>query len=377
MRIAVVAHLRHPIAPPFPGGIEAHTWHLCRGLRARGHDVTLFASGDSDAGVPLRSLLRKHYEIRYPWHRYRATPELTAVLDEAYAGALAELSGGGFDVVHNNSLHRFIPRLARRDRIPMVTALHVPPFDVLSRAVASGIAPWSRMTVCSTAHGRSWWPLALPDSASVVRNGIDLEAWPFAPAPGHGAVWAGRLTETKGPHLAIEAARIAGVPLTLYGPLEDRRYFDTEIAPRLGGGISYGGHLQGAALAEAFGRAALCVFTPLWDEPFGLVAAEAMACGLPIAATDMGAAGEVIGDAGSLAPAGDAAALAKAIQDAAEIPRDIPRHRVERFFSIERMLDGYEAAYRQAIAAQDTPAPNVEFAPHELPPRAFAIAAAE
>ncbi len=140
------------------------------------------------------------------------------------------------------------------------------------------------------------------------------------------------------------------MPLTLFGQIEDPDYWAVEVAPRLGGTIRYGGHLDGAALTVELGRASVFLFTPCWDEPFGLVAIEAMACGLPVAAFDMGAAREVIGEAGCFAPAGDAAGLAAAIGAALAIPRTVPRARVERLFGRDRWLGACEALYAAARA---------------------------
>ncbi|ETX15887.1 glycosyl transferase family 1 [Roseivivax halodurans JCM 10272] len=367
MRIAVVAHPRHPIAEPFMGGLEAHTAHLCRALARRGHDVTLYASGDSDAGVRLRPILPEHYERQYPWHAFRESETLTGLLDDAYGEILDEL--GGFDVVHNNSLHRYVPRYARRDRVPMVTSLHVPPFDVLERTVASSGAPWSRFTCCSEAHAASWWSGARPSHAHVVHNGIDPSLWEFKESGDGSAVWIGRMSRTKAPHLAIAAARRAGIPLRLFGTMDDYAYFRDEVRPLLGDGVTHEGHLTGKALAEEVRHSSVLLFTPTWDEPFGLVAAEAMACGLPVAAFDIGAAREVIGEAGALAPVGDVSALARAICDAVEIPRSVPRARVERLFTQDRMVAGYEALYREVMRSVSRPAPTVHFRPIELPPQ--------
>jgi len=145
-----------------------------------------------------------------------------------------------------------------------------------------------------------------------------------------------------------------------------RDYFEDEIAPFLGGDIRYGGHLAGADLASAFGQASALLFTPLWDEPFGLAAIEAMACGLPVAAVEMGAVREVIGPCGTYAPPNDAEALARALVKAMSLPREAGRARVEEKFSIRAMVDGYEALYAEAVGARETGWPGIAYAPHEL-----------
>jgi glycosyltransferase involved in cell wall biosynthesis len=252
--------------------------------------------------------------------------------------------------VHNNSLHRFPPRFAARHRIPMVTSLHVPPFDVLKRAVADGGAPWSLFTTCSQRQLAAWFDNGEAAFARVVPNGIDLADWPFRPEGDGAAVWMGRITPTKGTHLAAQAAKIAGIPLRIYGTIEDQGYFDTEIAPLLGERVQYGGHLQGADLTAAIGRASVLLFTPLWDEPFGLAAIEAMACGLPIAAVENGAIREVAGDAALYAGA-DAGQLAEALREAIGISRSAARERVEGLFTLGRMLGAYEGLYGRAVEA--------------------------
>jgi glycosyltransferase involved in cell wall biosynthesis len=366
MRIALVAHLRHPIRPPFMGGMEAHSWHLARALRARGHDVTVFAPGDSDLEGDLHPVLPVHYDHHFPWNDYHGTETLNAYVDGAMARAMAALRDGGFDVIHNNGLHRYPLRLARAYGLPTVTSLHVPPFDPLSRAVRDSRAPWARLTVTSGRQLDSWWPEGAPEEAHVVHNGIALGDWPFSAQGGGGAVWAGRITPNKGLHLAIEAARIAGVPLTVFGTVEDEAYFEARVRPHLRGDIRYGGHLGAGDLAAELGRADAFLFTPLWDEPFGLAAVEAMACGAPVAAVDQGAVREVVGRAGRYAPPDAPDALAHALNDAFEIPRNVPRGRVEERFSIDRMVEGYERIYDLARARLGSDMPPVAFPEIEL-----------
>jgi len=350
MRIAILGHVRQRIAEPFAGGMEAHCWHLAAGLQDRGHDVVLFASGDSDPRFALDPVLPEHYERTFPWAEHRGTAPLIAHVDAGYAAACDRIALGGFDVVHNNSLHRFPLEQRRTAAVPTVTSLHVPPYDALHWFVAQSPAPHHRLTVTSAGQRRAWWPQGAPPEVSVLHNGIDVARWPYVPHGNGEAVWCGRITPNKGPHLAAQAARAAGIRLTLFGAIEDPDYHAAEVAPLLGDVVAYGGHRDAAALAAELGRASLFVFTPCWDEPFGLVAAEAMACGLPVAAFDMGAAREVVGEAGVFAPPGDVAALAGAMRAAMAIPPDVPHARVMRLFTHEAWLDRCEALYRAAIA---------------------------
>lgn len=331
------------------GGMEAHCHQLVGALVARGHSVTLFASADSDRALPLHPIAERHYEAVLPWALWHGTSDLTAFQDAAFGRAWEVIAKGGFDVVHNNAMHPALHRRAHDDRQAMVTSLHVPPFAGLADAVMANATPWLRQTVTSHAHLECWWTDA-PDTASVVYNGIDVTRWRFH-ATGNGrAAWCGRITPNKGTHIAALAARVASVPLDLYGPIDCMTYFSDHVAPLLGPDCVYYGHLGGDALVEAIGSASVLLSTPMWDEPFGLVAAEAMACGVPVAAIDRGAMREVVGDAGALAPA-DPAKLAEAIRVALLMPRAQCRMRVERLFSVEAMIAGYEAAYASAISA--------------------------
>jgi glycosyltransferase involved in cell wall biosynthesis len=165
------------------------------------------------------------------------------------------------------------------------------------------------------------------------------------------------------------------VALTLFGVIEDWAYWEAEVAPHLGGAVRYGGHLPGGDLAHALARASVFVFTPLWDEPFGLAAVEAMACGLPVASTDMGAAQEVIGPrAGRFAdPEDGPEGLAAAIREALTIPRAMARADAERY-GIDLMVDAYEAAYATAVANRPATPPARTYPAIELtvaPPAAI------
>ncbi len=345
MKIAILAHVRQRIAQPFAGGMEAHAWQLAAGIQSRGHDVTLFASGDSDPLFNIDPVVDIHYEQVFPWAEHRGSAPLINHLDAAYAAACDRIAAGGFDVVHNNSLHRFPLEHSRTDLTPTVTSLHVPPYDALHGFVQQSPSVRHHLTVTSRRQLQAWWPDNVPAQVSVLHNGIDVSKWRYR-ADGNGtAIWCGRITPNKGTHLAAQAALRAGIPLMIYGAIEDPDYWHANVEPLLGSEIRYGGHLDTASLTEELGYASVFLFTPCWDEPFGLVAAEAMACGLPVAAFDMGAAGEVIGNAGALAKAGDVPDLARAIGEAIAINRHIPRQRAVRMFSQDLWLDRCEALY--------------------------------
>lgn len=354
MKIALLGHIRHPIAQPFMGGMEAHSWMLAQALQDRGHEVTLFASGDSDPRFKISPIVAEHYDRAFPWHDFHGTDALNTHLDEAFAAACDRLATSDFDVIHNNSLHRFPPTMALSKGVAMVTTLHVPPFIGLVRAVRASAAPWNCFTVPSQNQHQAWWPDRAPAEAVVVPNGVDLARWRYSADHDGGALWVGRITPNKGTHLAAAAAALAGVRLTIYGTIEHRDYFETQVRPMLTDQITYGGHLDGPDLAERVRRAAVLLFTPLWDEPFGLAAVEAMACGVPVASLDRGAAREVIGEAGRFASTPDAKGLATALRQAMLIPRAIPRDRVTSSFTLDKMVDRYERLYELVSHAAPT-----------------------
>nr|WP_274382564.1 glycosyltransferase [Methylorubrum extorquens] len=342
--------MRHPITPPFAGGLEAYTWHLAEGLTARGHEVVLFAAGDSDPRLLIDPVIPVHHERSFPGLEHRGDPGLKAHVDAGYAAACDRIAAGGFDVLHNNSLSRLPLERRRTAAVPTVTSLHVPPYDALRWCVHDSVTPGHRITVTSQAQAQAWWPDGAPLEVSVLHNGIDPALWPYQAQGDGSAVWCGRIAPIKGTHLAVRAAQRAGLPLTLFGPIEEPDYWETQVAPLIGGPIRYGGHLGGPALAQEIGRASVFLFTPCWDEPFGLVAVEAMACGLPVAGFVRGAAAEVVGEAGCLVSPDDEAALAQAIGTALTIPRAVPHARVHRLFTRDLWLDRCEALYAGARA---------------------------
>ncbi|WP_193609171.1 glycosyltransferase [Nocardioides lijunqiniae] len=345
LRICLIASSRFPIREPFAGGLEALTFHLARRLVARGHDVSIFAAPGSEPGLPVTDLpLQPFVASEAARSDVGATPEQWLAEHHAYLSLMLDLLAQGrerFDVVHNNSLHHLPIAMAWSLPVPTVTTLHTPPVPWLESAVKLD-AGRGAFTAVSAFTSRSW---AHATPSTPIHNGVDTDQW--SPGPGGGAaIWSGRLVAEKAPHLAIDAARVAGVPLVLAGAAHDPAYFETEIRPRLGRDVEYAGHLTQHELVDLLGAAAVAVVTPAWDEPYGLVAAEAMSCGTPVAAFERGALPEIVGaSAGRLARPGDVGDLGRAIAEAVALDRAAVREAALSEFTLDRMVDDYERVY--------------------------------
>jgi glycosyltransferase involved in cell wall biosynthesis len=191
----------------------------------------------------------------------------------------------------------------------------------------------------------------VPES-TVILNGVDTARWRQGQGGGP-AVWSGRLVPEKGPHLAVQAALRAGVPLRLAGPVMDRGYFDEEVRPHLRGDVEYVGHLRTDELVELVGTASASLVTPRWEEPYGLVVAESMACGTPVAGFARGALPEVVTpQTARLVAPDDIGALAAALQEAVLLDRDAVRAHAVATCSVDVMVDGYEALYEEQVVGQ-------------------------
>ena len=350
LRICLIASSRFPVREPFAGGLEAHTHVLASELVRRGHEVSLFAGEGSDPALPIAVLPVEAFECSDTARADVAAPPRQWMAEHhAYLGLMLELARTGadrFDVIHNNTLHHLPVAMAATVPVPMVTTLHTPPIPWLESAACFAPAH-SRFAAVSECTARAWEHAVV---SSTILNGVDTDLWHQGPG-GSGAVWTGRLVPEKAPHHAIDAARAAGVRIVLAGPAMDRAYFDDEIAPRLGPDATYLGHLSQAELDDVVGASAVAVVTPEWDEPYGLVAGEAMACGTPVAAYARGALPELVDDStGRLAHPGDRAGLAAAIVAASALDRDVVRRTAEQRFGKHRMVDEYEQLYRELVA---------------------------
>lgn len=318
LRILVVAPERHALRQPHAGGLEAVVWDRVRWLRGRGHDVLLCAASGSDflGGRPEHVLPSPRWatawdasDSDYPEGHRR---EIAAAFDRVLAGLA--LPCGRVDVVDNHSLHAAPVRWSEAG-IPVVTTLHTPPLPEIVVAAPRRIAGRPevphRFVAVSRHTARAWSAEGV--HATVLPNGVDTARWRLG-VGGPTWVWFGRIVPEKAPHLAIRAALRAGASLVLAGRIGDADYFARTIAPALGERVTYAGPLRQPQLAALVGAAAVALVTPMWSEPFGLVLAEALSTGTPVAAFDAGGVREVLrGIPSAVAvPAGDVDALAAA-----------------------------------------------------------------
>lgn len=344
MKLALLAPLVTPILPEQHGGSQAVVADLAAELGHRGHEVTVFASrGSRIEGVDVQELEVDSIELQEVIHRAGSGSKVTRALERSFALAYESI-GPEFDVVHN---HGFDPPAITESPagIPVAHTLHLPPTPEMLDALRQHR---SRATlVCvSQAQASIWRRHTKIDE--VILNGVPVEKIPWEKSSYPYVMFAGRLSREKGPHIAIDVAARAGIPISVAGPVYDEDYVSQEILPRAASeGVTMCGHLSRIALWRLMSRAQAVVLPSIWDEPFGMVAAEAAAAGTPVVATRRGGLAEIVeeGVTGFFMEPSNLRAAADAIRKAAGLDRGQIRRRAESKFSVARMASAYEEIY--------------------------------
>jgi glycosyltransferase involved in cell wall biosynthesis len=365
VRIAMLAPPWIPVPAPGYGGIEEVVYLLCDGLVSIGHDVTLFAAPSSASLADVHPLLKESHpdEIeRTRWeidHVARAFAEIDAAADE----------GRPYDVVHD---HCGYAALAMADRLqtPIVHTLHGP-FDEAYRDFYATHA--SKGTIVAISHSQlEEAPPELRD-ATVVHNPLRFSEWRLQERRGDRVLWIGRMAPIKGPHRAIAAAREAGVPLVIAGPVQPGQegFFADEVEPHVDGErVIYAGELGGTEKQEAYRDARAMLMPIRWAEPFGMVIAESMACGTPVIAFREGSARELIVDGVNGFLVDDEHEMAAAIGRVGEIDRAGCRANAEERFDVSTVVRAYEEVYERARTRILRRGEERARRPSGLPPRA-------
>ena len=339
LRIAHVAPMATSIPPPKSGSVQTMTSLLTEGLVVRGHDVTLFAPGDSVTRARLHPTFPRGYwhdEKMWPWEMYELL-NLTAAIERA-----AE-----FDIIHYEaSYYPMSLAFTRVSPTPVSQTIHHAPSP-------AEIALWMKypeapFVAISQEQARLLDGLNV---AGIVPHGIDADRFTFSNTPEDYLLFLGRFTPGKGPVQAIEVARRAGLRLLLAAA--DEQYYRDHVAPLVDGKqVVYVGEVDFETKVRLYGGARALLYPVQAGEPFGLVLAEAMACGTPVAALDRGAVREIVEDGVTGGVFSDLDSMVQGLDAVMAIDRARVHARAVARFGVLPMVDGYVRAFRTIIDSE-------------------------
>ena len=337
MRIAVIAPPWTPVPPALYGGIELVVDRLAVGFQKAGHEVLLFTTGDSTCPVPRAWALEEAEHQRIGM----VVPELRHIM--AAYDAVQD-----YDIVHDHSVMGPVYSQQFPD-LPVVTTVHGPFNDELTDLYGR-IA--KRVPLIAISHAQSK-PVPQIPIARVIHHGLDVDAFPVGKGEGGYFLFLGRMSPDKGAHRATEICFKAGVPLLMAAKMREpweHEYFDKNVRPYLNDDIRYLGEVGHEEKLELLANARGLIFPIRWNEPFGMVMIEALACGTPVLAFPEGAAPEVVDDGRTGFLCADEAEMISAVHRIDEIDRTDCRAAVEGYFSAERMVAEHVELFDDILA---------------------------
>jgi glycosyltransferase involved in cell wall biosynthesis len=337
MRVALISPLFESVPPRCYGGTERVVYNLCRGLKERGVDVTLFASGDSKVDAALVPVIDESFRLRK-----KPVPD-----PNAYHFKMLNLVASRareFDLIHNHHDYWMLP-LARMSSTPLLTTLHgrldIPELVLPIPDCRDGF-------FVSISHSQRQ---ALPNLKwlQTIHHGIDAEDFRFYPKSGKYLAFLGRINREKRPDWAIKIAKASGVPLKIAAKIEGpegQEYYDRFVRPHVDGKfIEYVGEISESEKSRFLGEAYALVFPIDWPEPFGLVVIEALACGTPVLARPLGAVPEITREGVTGFNHLSIEELAGKVHEIPRLSRAACRKWVEERFSLRRMTEDYVNVY--------------------------------
>ncbi len=336
MRVALIAPPFITVPPKDYGGTELFIAQLAEGLMKRGAEVVVYTNGESTVGAERRWLYEKQqWPIKMDIHSF--------LKEAAHTSWAVHDAAKSCDVIHVQSATALT--YSRFSRTPVVCTLHGPHEAPLS-ALYAQYPEASYICISQFQCNQETMP-----NRRTIHHGIDLSQYRLQVEKQRYLSFVGRIAPIKGVHLAIEVARQVGIPLRIAGDIQPayRDYFEQKIKPELDGNfIEYVGLADLEAKNELLGNSIAMLFPIQWNEPFGLVMVEAMACGTPVLALRGGSVPEIVKDGVSGYVCRSAKDMARKIEQLKFNPADV-RSYVEENFSIEKMVRNYEAAYSDAI----------------------------
>ncbi len=336
MRIALVAPPFIPVPPRRYGGTELFIAHLAAGLIALGHDAIVYANGESNVPCELR--------WRYPTSEWPINFGMASNLKDLDHTAWAVHDAAGVaDVVHLNNAPGLV--FSRLVDSPIVYTIHHPKEQVLSDFYAS-YPDITYVTISEFQRSVESMPMMVP-----IHHGLDLDRYPVVREKQPYLSFLGRIAPSKGPHIAIEVAKRAGIPLKIAGEIQPmyRDYWDAQVKPNIDGRwVEFVGEADHAAKVELLGNSLAMLFPIQWNEPFGLVMIEAMACGTPVLALPGGSVPEIVKNGVSGWVCRDIDEMGRRARNVS-VSAESCRQYVAQNFSLELMVRRYETVYRRAI----------------------------
>ena len=355
MRIALLAPLVTTIRPPHEpqsGGSQALVADLAAGLAARGHDVEVFAATGSEiVGVTVVDTGVDHRDLGPVLFRHGEAAADPSLSEWAFQRAWRLIARGDFELAHNHAFDAPAVTAASDLGVPIVHTLHLPVEAQMGGALREVQTSPSPPTVVAVSRRQAsdWSKVAGVDA--VLRNGVPVERIAWSAEGGDALLFVARLSPEKGAMEALDIAAISGLPLVMAGSDYHSEYAAAVRARCRAEGVELLGPLGRERVWELMAGARALVCPILWEEPFGLTAAEAQAAGTPVVGFDRGALSEVIeaGRTGLLVPAGDVAGAAKAAAAAGRLSRSEIRGHAEATLSFESTLDAHEALYQRIL----------------------------
>jgi glycosyltransferase involved in cell wall biosynthesis len=338
MRIGLIAPPWVPVPPPAYGGLEAVVDRLARGLTDAGHDVLLAAPGNSECPVPCVPgmpeahpeagiIAETNVEMRHIVVAYEAMADRDLIHDHSIAGPLYRHRPPG---------------------VPVAVTNHGP-FDENTNLLFGAMQEDTAIVAISQNQASTAKGVAI---TRVIHHGMEVDSVPVGDGRSGYALFLGRMNPTKGAREAIEIARSAGVPLRLAAKMREEAehdYFDSEIKPLLGEEVEYVGEVDEAGKYELLGEA-IAMLNPIqWDEPFGLVMIESLACGTPVVTTSAGSVPEIIDDGETGWIRDGFEELTAALSRAGELDRAACRKVAETRFTTDRMVADHLALYQDLV----------------------------
>ena len=335
MRIAVLAPISWRVPPVHYGPWELFASLLTEGLVERGHEVTLFATGDSVTSARLLSVVGQGWS---------EDPNINPKVAECLHISEMFERASQFDVIHNS--FDFLPlTYSRLTSTPVVTTIH----GFSSPEIVPVYSKYNRDSFYVAISNADRHPAL--DYVTTIHHGIDIGAFAFNPRPKSYVAFFGRIHPDKGVIAAIDAAAEAEIPLRIAGIIQDEAYFEEEVVPRLDGDlVQFVGTVQSQDRSSFLGNAVALLHLVNFDEPFGLSVVEAMACGTPVIAFDRGSMTEIIIDGTTGSIVSDVTSAARAIKTVGRLDRSLVRTVAIKRFSSDRMVDAYVDVYHHAIA---------------------------